>query len=387
MHGSAHATLVGRRSSQRSASTYWVGVSAHTATDCAGNSIHFAVDMPAARVYVVRNDMLAHRHVVGLNRAWRERGWPRVTTPRPFAVPSLTHTVEVNAESAVTGATCGTGAVPSAADMDVFDLEAYEGMGATKIKLGSCKRCGTAPAKGVETLAFGSSRYKLELCESDAAQLRDETEDWSRYGVLEEDAPYALGDCVRCWFNPTPTESLELLALGDITYVLELCDKHADMFLAAMLAWARLGDVDEDSPRFSPAMRRVDPELGPALVGRLHVPQVIHTAKAPAHTAKEDVTAHDHDHPVLDVTPLLTADGWKWTWTAYARRRAADCDVTFEEALWCAESPDSIREGSDGVMIHRRGPITVLVNPDEKTIITVTNARYDKNTKELRNVS
>jgi hypothetical protein len=261
-------------------------------------------------------------------------------------------------------------------------------MGATKIKMGNCDGCVRAvPAKQVERLVFGSSRYKLELCEDHAGKLRTETEDWSRYGVLEEDAPDELGDCARCWFNPIPAESLELLALGDTTYVLELCDKHADTFQTAMLAWARLGDLDEDYVHFAPTVRAHDDELGPALVGRVHVPSVVHTSTA--FVQDEPLPAIPEQRPRFDMTPLLNDAGkWTWSWTKHARQRAAQRDVTIEEAMWCAEFPDEVKPADRGCMIHKLGPIKVTVNPEERLIVTVADSRYDDDDeKELRNAS
>lgn len=174
-----------------------------------------------------------------------------------------------------------------------------------------------------------------------------------------------LGDCVRC-FKPRRAVTVQRLSYSSSTYDLALCEEHADKFFTDMFGWSRCGELVEDYVSFAPAPAPVEERN----LGRL---VVSHLAVAPSVVEPEPRALPPK--PRFDPVPLI--DPSTWTWTEHARERATQRGVSDEEALWCAQHPDTIRDGDDGRKVHTRGPIKVVVDPHTRRIITVADRRYE----------
>lgn len=175
-----------------------------------------------------------------------------------------------------------------------------------------------------------------------------------------------LGHCVRC-MTPRKAATIERLSYGSSTYQLPLCDQHADKFQLDMFGWSRCGDVVEEFVSFAPKVEVQERNLGRLVVSHLHIP-----AQAPA-PEPEAVEVPPRPQPRFDTSPLIKAE--RWSFSQHARDRMEQRGVSEDEALWCAEFPDVVRDGEDGRRVHSRGPIKVVVDPETNVIITVADRR------------
>lgn len=187
-----------------------------------------------------------------------------------------------------------------------------------------------------------------------------------------------LGTCVRC-MTPRRAVTVERLSFGTSTYRLPLCDQHADMFQANMFGWSRCGELEEEFVSFAP---KIEPPPERQL-GRLVASHVAIPAGEPV--AKSPEPVRDVPQPRFDPTPLINAS--RWTFTEHARERMTQREVGEQDALWCAEHPDVIRDGDEGRKVHIRGPIKVVVDPATHRIITVADRRYEDQERELSHAS
>lgn len=192
-----------------------------------------------------------------------------------------------------------------------------------------------------------------------------------------------LGNCVRC-FKPRPAATVERLSFGNSTYLLEVCDEHADMFRHDMYRWSRCGTLDEDDAHraFKPKTRPPARNLGRLVVSHLHIPAAEPTESMPEPEPVEVSTPR----PVRDDRLPLRAD--RWTWTDHAVQRANKRKLTEDEVLWCAEHPDIVRPGRQpGTLMHTWGQIKIVVNPETHEIITVAKRHEDDEERELQDAS
>lgn len=168
--------------------------------------------------------------------------------------------------------------------------------------------------------------------------------------------------CIRCFFSGERLAADEIrVTYGAAEYILDLCTKHAQDFDDAMWGWLRSAREVETpfevingvglSERLRNARQIVEPIT--ANVGR----------QTPAQT-KSTI-------PSVDVLAL------KWSFSDHAMERLEERGPLhgfgIKEALEAAEAPEHSRSSKrgDGTWYRIRGKVAVIVNAEERTIVTV----------------
>lgn len=194
-----------------------------------------------------------------------------------------------------------------------------------------------------------------------------------------------LGDCARC-FVPTPATTTETLTTGAGTFELELCDQHDGMYHQDMTTWTRVGRLVETYSFFGPG-RRPDEERrrGTVAVAKLAIP--IPTARP--EPVLDNVVDDDGEVHLDPFSPLPLPEGYEeWSFAKHAIERSGERAVRPEAALWAACQPERIHAGNlPGVMCHVRDGVRVVVNPEQKRIITVIDLTAQTKDQEITNAA
>jgi hypothetical protein len=164
--------------------------------------------------------------------------------------------------------------------------------------------------------------------------------------------------CDRC-LRDTEATSLVAFCHDRISYELDLCELHEQMFDSDLMGWARLAREVKTQPhaarKWVPGARFAEKVVIPTSVARTVVMEA-EVAGAPA----------------------LPRDADEWHITEHAKERMAERGVSVKDALWAAAFPDSTRPGDrPGLTIHRHGDTHVVVAAHDKTIVTVARKAVD----------
>lgn len=181
--------------------------------------------------------------------------------------------------------------------------------------------------------------------------------------------------CDRCFIERPATTTVQF-CFGDGTYVLDLCDQHAELWEQDLLAWVRLAR-DADKPHTEdPAKRAWTP-------GARYAPKVAIPDLPPVFRHEEpDVTPWDGPEPILDPRPDRS-NGETWTFSTHAEERMQQRNVTATEALWAATNPKTRRPGREPELtVHEADDIKVVVNERRKVIVTVSRKDLDDGSQD-----
>jgi hypothetical protein len=180
--------------------------------------------------------------------------------------------------------------------------------------------------------------------------------------------------CGAC-FTPTPATTVVKFAYGSDRYKADLCEQHADAISRDMRKWARMSEPD-DNATFVPRVRTAPVQNITVPFPVVQTGEVVTldeelreiTAPAPKvrKRALKELQAAD---------PEILQRFKQWKLSEHARERAEERKVELPDVLWAAELPDSSwpSDASPHLIIQQRGRVRVVVNPETKEIVTVIN--------------
>lgn len=194
-----------------------------------------------------------------------------------------------------------------------------------------------------------------------------------------------LGNCDAC-IDPTPAVTVEEFSFSAGKVQLRLCDHDADRWQNDMLRWLRVGTILDERPQTlrSPTRRRPSqPSWRDTVVwSHVGVPEVVSTEVISEEPVEEDIPIREFRRefsPELSTSRLrrdeLTEHSG-WYFTVHAEERMDQADrPSLDEVLWCVAHPDTVIPSTSDdypeCVVHHRGRVRVVVDPNRKTVVTV----------------
>ena len=163
----------------------------------------------------------------------------------------------------------------------------------------------------------------------------------------------------------------EPLSLGESKFLLDLCDVHYAELDRLVYSWGRLGNEVEQQVRFGADYKERSARLAELRTSQAETP----VAKAVPTKALRLVG------PVPEGLP---ADATEWVFTEHAKVRMGERKVSAIQALRAACTPVIQRPGrTDETMVHEGYGVKVVVDLDQKTILTVGQVDHTVERKAL----
>lgn len=233
-----------------------------------------------------------------------------------------------------------------------------------------CDRRDGKLAKASLEVAYEGVTYQLQLCRGHQQEAIRSIGTWTRLAeeITEETVETPLiGECQRC---PWTAKVRKHVGLDGEDFLLQLCDKHADLLIVDMFSWIRQG-------------REISDQMIPRVI-RLTTGPIVESNLEPARVPVESESEPEPDFP---------AASHEWRLTRHARERLQERGPVFGftalDVMLACVHPE-IRTASAekaGVWLYRRGPVIVTLNPEIKMVLTVgpntPGKRYD-NANELQ---
>jgi len=228
-------------------------------------------------------------------------------------------------------------------------------------------------------LGYQGVTQRLSLCPDHAAQLGRLVGAWTFVGefVDEETEPYPAADeCGRCEAAPA---SRVHLRWADEDYLIDLCDKHADLLLVDLLPW-RNGDDLPPTPmnavldQLSNAAFNavVDQEPESVNVERIEPVKVF----IPAPVTSESQPAKSP--PAVALAERIQPDeaaAWRLTVHAQERLELRGPEGGFSalDVMLACVRPERVLRSlkDDRKWLYGRGRVVAVVDPDDKMVLTV----------------
>lgn len=180
--------------------------------------------------------------------------------------------------------------------------------------------------------------------------------------VLARGRAPRLGDCVRCYSKKRATV-LKTLTVGEDSFDFPLCEGHADLFETQMYAWTRIGQIVTVAAPPAWTQEKREKVALPAMP--LPVVEEVAEEELPLWTDEvpEDLRNVLEDYPGLR----------DWRLSRKARERAGEHNIELFTILLAAEAPLEVEPSrlDDDASLHSRGPVTAVVNTDNRTVLTV----------------
>lgn len=178
--------------------------------------------------------------------------------------------------------------------------------------------------------------------------------------VLARGRAPRLGDCARCYIKRRATV-LKTLTVGEDCYDFPLCEDHADLFETQMYAWTRIGQIVTVAPPPWSQERREKV----ALPAPAEVIEEVTEEELPLWNDEVPADLHSlvEDYPGLR----------EWRMSRKAREKAGLFNIEPLTILLAAEAPFETEPSrqEDDVTLNTRGPVTAVVNPSTRTVLTV----------------
>lgn len=177
--------------------------------------------------------------------------------------------------------------------------------------------------------------------------------------------------CDRCPIGKEkPATRTVRFSLDKTTWDIDLCEQHGGMIERELYAWGRLGREVEDADQ----------------VGRMFGSKYHHDARRLSELRSTQAAA-DREHAtvgepstnartllasVSGPQPAAPSDASEYVFTDHARERLEERGVRVIDAIWAASAPTVRRPArQQGLAVHERGGVKVVLNPQTKAIITV----------------
>lgn len=179
--------------------------------------------------------------------------------------------------------------------------------------------------------------------------------------------------CDRCPIGrEKPATDTVRFSMAERTWSIDVCDDHYRMLERDIYAWGRLAE-----------------EVEPASVGRMFGSDYAADARRLSSLRGRqdaDDRAHEKEKRALRGSEVVArasgprlaapADADRWVFTEHALERLQERGVNPVAALWAASEPAVKRPAREqGLVIHERDGVKVVLNPSTQAIITVAFAR------------
>lgn len=228
-------------------------------------------------------------------------------------------------------------------------------------------------------LGYQGITQRLNLCPDHATQLARLVGAWTFVGefVDEDTEPYPSADeCGRC---EAPPASRVHLRWADEDYLIDLCDKHADLLLVDLLPWRNGDDLPPTAmnavlDQLTDAAFDTVVDRGPESVAveraepaKVVIPAPVATEREPA-KAPAAVALADRIHPD-------EAGAWRLTVHAQERLESRGPEGGFSalDVMLACVRPERVLRSikDDRKWLYGRGRVVAVVDPDDKMVLTV----------------
>lgn len=180
--------------------------------------------------------------------------------------------------------------------------------------------------------------------------------------------------CDRCPLNkkPVPATRTIRFGFGDTFWDIDVCELHGHQLERDLYGWGRLGRVVEQQ------------QLG-RMFGSDYSANARRLSELRSEQHREDRAVDDARRSELAAAtgtellarvqgpqPAAPEDAGEYVFTEHALMRLEEREISAINALWAASSPKLRRPArQQGLIIHERDGVKVVLNPQTKAIITV----------------
>lgn len=156
--------------------------------------------------------------------------------------------------------------------------------------------------------------------------------------------------CVRC-FTKKRASVIGKFSYEEHHYEVPVCDTHADMFDRDMQIWTRLAE-------------EVQPKKAVGSTPTTWVPFPV------SNGGVEDL---GDERPAGPVKGEISLEAMTYTFTPHAEMRMATRKLTRQDIYRVISSQDKTTRAGNSLdtLVHRLGDVHVVVNPHQKSVITV----------------
>lgn len=184
--------------------------------------------------------------------------------------------------------------------------------------------------------------------------------------------------CDSCIKDTRATTTVRFSFAG-ADYTIDLCEKHADAIQRDIMSWARLAtEIERPSAFMRPDVIREHTRRDASVVA-------FNKDKPPAEKSPSPSQESGSPTAPPPVAPLYSTGGMNvpataknWTLSEHAKEqleeRGPKYGFTREDVFLCCVQPEWTNQSSTAkgdCVQHFRGNVQVIVNPQEKTVVTV----------------